>query len=87
MKPSINLLSKSIKLIIVCVLLTGCALLKYEHPDYGNIEYRRWWSQEIGEVTIRIDGNPPVSLILSKQKAEMPEVDAIAEAVVKGLKL
>lgn len=72
---------------VVILFACGCASLKYEHPDYGKVEYRRWWSQEIGEVSIQIDGNPPVSLSLSKQKADMPEVDKIAEAVVKGLAL
>lgn len=79
-------MEKLMLLFIMC-LLCGCASLKYEHPDYGKVEYRRWWSQEIGEVSILISGNPPVSLSLSKQKAEMPEVDKIAEAVVRGLKL
>lgn len=78
-------MEKLMLLFIMC-LLCGCASLKYEHPDYGKVEYRRWWSQEIGEVSISIDGNPPVALTLSKQKAEMPEVDKIAEAVVRGLK-
>jgi len=78
---------KKLMLMFSLLALCGCASLKYEHPDYGKVEYRRWWSQEIGEVTIRIDGNPPVSLSLSKQRADMPEVDAIAEAVVRGLKL
>lgn len=78
---------KKLILLFSACLLCGCASLKYEHPEYGRVEYRRWWSQEIGEVTIKIDGNPPVSLTLSKQKADMPEVDAIAEAVVKGFKL
>jgi len=83
---TINRVSKSIKLIIVVLLLSGCASLTYEHPEYGRVEYSRWWSQEIGAVEIQIDGNPPVKLSLSKQKADMPEVDKIAEAVVKGMR-
>lgn len=75
------------RLIIVTFLLLicGCASLKYEHPDYGKVEYSRWWSQEIGEVSIQIDGNPPVKLFLGKQRADMPEVDKIAGAIAAGL--
>lgn len=73
--------------LFVCllVLFSGCASLIYEHTEYGRVEYRRWWSQEVGAVSIEIDGKPPIRLHMQRQKAEMPEVDKIAGAIAAGL--
>lgn len=70
--------------LLIC-LACGCASLTYEHKDYGRVEYRRWWSQEVGAVSIEIDGKPPIRLHMQRQKAEMPEVDKIAGAIASGL--
>lgn len=65
--------------------LCGCVAVKYEHPDYGKLEYSRMWAQEIENVEIIIKGNPPIELRLNGQRAEMPEVDKIAGAIAAGL--
>lgn len=74
-----------ITLFVLLLFLCGCASLTYEHKDYGRVEYRRWWSQEVGSVSIEIDGKPPIRLHMQRQKAEMPEVDKIAGAIAAGL--
>ena len=76
---------KTILLMSTICFLCGCVAVKYEHPDYGKLEYNRKWTQQIENIEIIIKGNPPIELRLNGQRADMPEVDKIAGAIAAGL--
>lgn len=59
--------------LLIAIALSGCAALKYDSPKYGRVSYYRFWSQEIGHVTISVDGKK-VIIGLDSQKAIVPDV-------------
>ena len=73
--------------VLACLSCTGCASVNYHHPTYGTVKYKRFWAQEIGSLSIVVDGDR-VDVLMGDQKASAPEAKEILDAIsgaVKGV--
>ena len=57
-------------LLIIPIVLAGCALVKVTKPDGTVIEYHRWGNQSVESFLMEPDG----SVLMEKQKSDNTEL-------------
>lgn len=74
---------QKIGIVVLLLILTGCASFNLESPNGWKVEYTRFWDQELVGVSFKMDANGTVEGGLEKQVSESEKTLALLLGILQ----